>query len=56
MKANNFWLAFVGKRAKLLHQGKEFFAANRSKMNSLGVFELPMTLRGRRFFASSDCC
>jgi hypothetical protein len=52
MNANNFQQAVLGKRPKLLHQGKGCVAANRSKMNSLGVFELPMTIRGRRFLYS----
>jgi hypothetical protein len=49
MNANSFRQAFARKRPKLLHQGTGCVAANRSKMNSLGVFELPMTIRGRRF-------
>ncbi len=49
MNANNFRQAFVEKWPKLLHKRKGFVAANRSKMNSLGVFELPMTIRRRRF-------
>jgi hypothetical protein len=49
MNANTFRQAFSGKRPKLLHHGTGCVAANRSKMNSLGVFELPMTIRGRTF-------
>jgi transposase InsO family protein len=49
MNANSFRQAFSGKRPKLLHQGTGCVAANGSKMNSLGVFELPMTIRGRSF-------
>ena len=49
MNANSFWQAFLGKRPKLLHQGTGCVGANRSKMNSLGVFELPMTIRVRKF-------
>jgi len=39
----------LSERPKLLHQGTGCVAANGSKMNSLGVFELPMTIRGRSF-------
>ncbi len=50
MNANSFRQAFSGKQPKLLlHQGTGCVAANRSKMNSLGVFELPMKIGGRRF-------
>ena len=49
MNANSFKEAFSGKRPKLLHKGTSCVAANGSKMNSLGVFELPMTIRGRSF-------
>jgi hypothetical protein len=50
MNANSFRQAFSGKQPRLLHKGTG------SKMNSLGVFELPMKIRGRSFFASSECC
>jgi hypothetical protein len=49
MNANSFRQAFSGKRLKLLHQGTGCVAANGSKMFSLGVLELPMTIRGRKF-------
>jgi hypothetical protein len=49
MNANSFKEAFSGKQPKLLHKGTSCVAANGSKMNSLGVFELPMTIRGRSF-------
>ena len=49
MNANSFWQAFSGIRPKLLHQGTGCVAANESKMNSLGVLELPMTIKGRKF-------
>jgi hypothetical protein len=49
MNANSFRQSFSGKQPKLLHQGTGCVAANRSKMNSLGVFKLPMTIRGRKF-------
>jgi hypothetical protein len=49
MNANSFRQAFSGKRPKLLHQGTGCVAANGSKMFSLGVLELPMTIRGRKF-------
>ncbi len=54
MNANSFRQAFLGKRPKLLHQGTGCVAANGSKMNYLGVFELDY--QGQKFFASSDCC
>ncbi len=49
MNANSFLQAFLEKRTKLLHKGTGCVAANRSEMNSLGVFEVPMTITGRRF-------
>jgi hypothetical protein len=49
MNANSFRQAFAGKQPKLLHQGTGCVAANGSKMNSLGVFEQPMKIRGRSF-------
>ena len=49
MNANSFRQAFPRKRPKLLHQGTGCVAANGSKMNTLGVFELPMKIRGRSF-------
>jgi hypothetical protein len=48
INSNNFWQAFLGKIPKLLYQGSGCVAANGSKMNSLGVFELQMTIKGRR--------
>ena len=55
MNANSFKEAFSGKRPKLLHKGTSCVAANGSKMNSLGVFELPMTIRGRSFLHPVTC-
>jgi len=49
MNANSFREAFSGKRPKLLHKGTGCVAANGARMNCLGVFELPMTIRGRSF-------
>jgi hypothetical protein len=49
MNANSFRQAFKNSRPKLLTNGNGCVAANGSKMNSLGVYEIPMTLRGRKF-------
>jgi hypothetical protein len=49
MNANSFRQAFSGKRPKLLHKGTGCVAANGSKMNSLGVIELLMTIREEVF-------
>jgi Retroviral aspartyl protease len=49
MNSNSFCQAFHDKTPRLLHKGTGCVGANRSKMNSFGVFELPMTIRGRKF-------
>jgi len=49
MNSNSFFQAFHDKTPRLLHKGTGCVAANRSKMNSFGVFELPMTIIGRKF-------
>jgi len=49
MNANSFRQAFPGNRLRLLHQSSGCTAANGARMYSLGVFELPMTIRGRSF-------
>jgi hypothetical protein len=49
MNANSFRQAFKNSKPKLITNGNGCVAANRSKMNSLGVFEIPMTIRGRKF-------
>jgi hypothetical protein len=49
MSADSFKDAFKTTRPKLLKQDQKCMAANGSKMNSLGVFEIPMTIRGEIF-------
>jgi hypothetical protein len=49
MNANSFRQAFKNSKPKLISNGNGCVAANGSKMNSLGVFEIPMTIRGRKF-------
>ncbi len=49
MNANNFRQAFKNSKPKLIMNRNDSVAANGSKMNSLGVFEIPMTIRGRKF-------
>jgi hypothetical protein len=49
MNVNSFRQAFKNSKPKLIKNGNGCVAANGSKMNSLGVFEIPMTIRGRKF-------
>ena len=49
MSASSFREAFRTNKPKLIQKGAGCVAANGSKMNSLGVFDLPMTIRGRKF-------
>jgi hypothetical protein len=49
MNANSFRQAFKNSKPKLITNGNGCVAANGSKMNSLGVFEIPITIRGRKF-------
>ena len=49
MNANSFRQAFKNSRPKKITNGNGCVAANGSRMNSLGVFEIPMTIRGRKF-------
>jgi hypothetical protein len=49
MNANIFRQVFQVNKPKLIQKGAGCVTANRSKMNSLGVFEVPMTIRGRQF-------
>ncbi len=49
MNANSFRQAFKNSKPKLITNGNGCVAANCSKMKSLGVYEIPMTIRGRTF-------
>jgi len=49
MNANSFRQAFKNSRPKKINNGNGCVAANGSRMNALGVFEIPMTIRGRKF-------
>ena len=49
MSASSFREAFRTNKPKLIQKGAGCVAANGSKMNSLGVFDLPTTIRGRKF-------
>ena len=49
MNANSFRQAFKNSKPKIITNGNGCVAANGSKMNSLGVYEIPMTIRGRKF-------
>ena len=49
MNANSFRQAFKNSKPKKITNGNGCVAANSSKMNSLGFFEIPMTIRGRKF-------
>ena len=49
MNANSFRQAFKNSKPKMITNGNGCVAANGSKMNSLGVYEIPMTIRGRKF-------
>ncbi len=47
MNANSFRQAFKHSKLRLITNGNGCVAANGSKMNSLGVFEIPMAIRGQ---------
>ncbi len=49
MNANSFRQAFRNSKPKLITNRNGCVAANGSKMKSLGFFEIPMTIRGRKF-------
>ncbi len=49
MSVDSFKDAFKTTRPRLLKQDQKCMAANGSKLNSLGVFEIPMTIPGRNF-------
>jgi hypothetical protein len=49
MSAGSFREAFRMNKPTLIKKSAGCVAANGSKMNSLGVFHLPMTIRGRKF-------
>jgi len=49
MNANSFWQAFKDTKPRLIKKGNVCASANGLRMNSLGVFEIPMTIRGRKF-------
>jgi hypothetical protein len=49
MNANSFRQAFKNSKPKLITNRNGCVAANGSKMTLLGVFEIPMTIRGRQF-------
>jgi len=49
MNENSFCQAFKENKPRLIQKGAGCVATNRSRMNSLCVFEIPMTIRGRKF-------
>ncbi len=49
MNADSFREAFRHSRPKLLKKSAGCIAANGSRMRSLGIFEIEMTMRGRKF-------
>jgi len=49
MNANSFRQAFKNSKPKFITSRNGCVATNGSKMNPLGVFEIPMTIRGRKF-------
>jgi hypothetical protein len=49
MNTSSFRQAFKNSKPKLITNGNGCVAANSSKMNSLGVLKIPMTIRGRKF-------
>jgi hypothetical protein len=49
MNANSFRQAFKHLKPRLIKNRNGCVAANGSRINSLGVFEIPMTIRGRKF-------
>jgi len=49
MNADSFWESFGHSKPKLLKKSAGCIAANGSKMDSMGIYEIEMTIRGRKF-------
>ena len=49
MNANSFRDSFGHNRPRLLKDSAGCIAANGSRMDSMGVYEIEMTIRGRKF-------
>jgi hypothetical protein len=49
MNANSFCQPFKDNKPKLFQKGEGCVAANISRMNSFGFFEIPVIIRGRKF-------
>ncbi len=49
MNADSFWEWFGHSKPKLLKKSAGCIAANGSKMDSMGIYEIEMTIRGRKF-------
>jgi hypothetical protein len=49
MNASSFRETFETNKPKLIQKGAGCVAANGSRINYLGVFELPMTIRGKKY-------
>jgi hypothetical protein len=49
MNADSFREAFGHQKPKMVKKSAGCIAANRSRMESLGIFEIEMTIRGRKF-------
>ncbi len=49
MNADSFREAFGHSKPRLLKKGAGCIAANGSRISSLGMFEIEMTIRGRKF-------
>jgi hypothetical protein len=54
--ADSFRDSFGHSKPKLLKKSAGCIAANGSKMDSMGIYEIKMTIRGRNFFTPSDSC
>jgi Retroviral aspartyl protease len=49
MNADSFWESFGHSKPKLLKRSAGCIAANGSRMDSMGIYEIGMTIRGRKF-------
>jgi hypothetical protein len=56
MNANSFREAFAHSKPELIKKSAGCVATNGSKMSSLGIFEMEMTIRGRKFTHPVMCC
>jgi hypothetical protein len=49
MNADSFWESFGHSKPRLLKKSAGCIAANGSKMDSMGIYEIEMNIRGRKF-------